>query len=77
MPFLQKEIWECPFCEAETIEVLIRPTTYVAKRSAVRGGRKTSYHKVKQEVVVLSEACPNCGKKKDEIEKKWREMGVL
>jgi len=64
MPFLQKEVWECPFCEAETIEVLIRPATYVAKRSAVRGGRKTSYHKVNQEVVVLVNPAPNCGKKK-------------
>ena len=77
MPFLQKEVWECPFCEAETIEVLIRPATYVAKRSAVSGGRKTSYHKVNQEVVVLSESCSNCGKKKEEIEKKWREMGII
>jgi len=77
MVFLQREVWECPFCEAETIEVVVRPATYVAKRSAVRGGRKTSYHKVSQEVVVLSEACQNCGKKKEEVEKKWREMGII
>jgi len=77
MTFLQKETWECPFCETESIEVLIRPSTYVAKRSAVRGGRKTSYHKVKQEVVVLSETCSSCGRKKEEIEKKFREMSVL
>jgi hypothetical protein len=77
MAFLQKEVWECPFCEVETIEVVVRPTTYVAKRSAVRGGRKTSYHKVGQEVVVLSEACQNCGKKKEEVEKKWKEMGII
>ncbi len=77
MPFLQKEVWDCPFCEAEAIEVLIRPATYVAKRSAVRGGRKTSYHKVNQEIVVLTEICPSCGRKREEIERKWREMGVI
>ncbi|MEM5832428.1 MAG: hypothetical protein QXI09_01385 [Candidatus Aenigmatarchaeota archaeon] len=77
MAFLQKEIWECPFCGEETIEVLRRPSTYVVKRSAVRGGRKTSYHKVKEEVIVLSETCPNCGKKKEEIERKWREEQII
>jgi hypothetical protein len=77
MVFLQREVWECPFCEAETIEVVVRPATYVAKRSAVRGGRKTSYHKVRQDVVILSENCSNCGKKKEEIEKKFREMKII
>jgi Zn finger protein HypA/HybF involved in hydrogenase expression len=77
MAFLQKEMWECPFCESATIEVIIRPTTYVAKRSAVRGGRKTSYHKVNQEVIILTESCPNCGKKSYEIEKKWRDEKII
>lgn len=77
MVFLQKEVWECPFCGTESIEVLVRPSTYVAKRSAIRGGRKTTYHKVREEVVVLTEACPNCGKKKEDIEKKWREEQII
>jgi len=77
MVFIQKETWECPFCGAESIEVMIRPSTYVAKRSAVRGGRKISYHKVREEIVILTENCPNCGKKREEIEKKWKEEQII
>lgn len=77
MAFLQREIWECPFCGEESIEVLVRPSVYVAKRSAVRGGRKTTYHRVREEVVILSESCQKCGKKKDEIEKKWRSEQII
>ena len=77
MPFLQKEYWTCPFCGEGQIEVLIRPTTYSVKRSAVRGGRKTSFHKVKEEVVILTEKCPVCGKSAEAIRKKWREEGIL
>jgi len=77
MAFVQKEYWECPFCHEGQIEVLIRPTVYSMKRSAVRGGRKVSFHRVREEIVVLSESCPVCGKSREEIEKKWREEGII
>jgi len=77
MAFIQKEYWTCPFCGEGQIEVLIRPAVYSMKRSAVRGGRKVTFHRVREEIVILSEKCPVCGKSAKEIEKKWKEEGII
>ena len=70
---LQQDYWPCPFCGKGIIEVLIRPSVLSAKRTACRAGKSTSLRRTKEEVVVLTEKCSNCGKSKEEIEKKWRE----
>ena len=77
MSFLQREYWTCPFCNEGQIEVLIRPPAYSVKRSAVRGGRKTTFRKVREEIVILTEKCPVCGKSREAIRKKWKEEGIL
>jgi hypothetical protein len=33
--------------------------------------------KTKSESFVVSDACPSCGKKDEEIERKWREDGLI
>ena len=75
---LQRDYWPCPFCDKGIIEVLVKPPTYYAKRSrSAAAGSKTTWYRSKQEVIVVSEKCPKCGKSKEEIEKKWREEGIL
>ena len=78
MGFIQRDYWACPFCYKGIIEVIVRPTTYTAKRSkGGKAGMKTTWSKSKGEVVVLTKKCPVCGKTREEIEKKWREEGIL
>jgi len=74
---LQCDYWPCPFCDKGIIEVLIRPPVLSAKRTACRAGRSTSWHRMREEVVILSDKCPQCGKSKEEIEKKWRDDGFI
>jgi hypothetical protein len=75
--FLQRDYIECPFCKKEVIELLIKPSVLSAKRTACRAGRSTSWHRSKEEVIVLTSKCPSCGKSREEIEKKLREEGFL
>jgi len=50
---------------------------YSAKRTSCRAGRSTKMSKSSEEVVITTEKCPECGKTAEEIEKKWREEGVI
>jgi hypothetical protein len=78
MSFLQRAYWPCPFCDKGVIEVLIRPSIWSAKRSkGGKAGVKTTWSRSKEEVVVLTSECQACGKSKEEIEKKWREDGII
>ena len=77
MVFIQRDYWECPFCGQPTIEVLLRPAVFSAKRSASRSGRKITMRKTREEMVILSEKCSNCGKTREEIEKVWKKEGIL
>ena len=72
-----KDYWPCPFCENGMIEVVVRPATFSAKRTAVRGGRKTNLVKVKEEVAIVVEECPACHKKAKQIERMWRKQGII
>lgn len=75
---LQQDYWPCPFCNKGTIEVLIRPSVLSAKRSrSAAAGSKISWKRTKEEIVILTEKCSNCGKSREEIEKKWREEGII
>ena len=75
--FLQHEYLECPFCKKGTIQFLYKPSVYSAKRTSCRAGRSTKMSKSSEEVVITTEKCPECGKTAEEIEKKWREEGVI
>ncbi|MEM5811604.1 MAG: hypothetical protein QW641_02205 [Candidatus Aenigmatarchaeota archaeon] len=74
---IRKLVWECPFCNAETIKVVIRPTVTVVKRTGMRSGKKTQILKSKGETLVLSERCSNCNKSREEITKKYKEIGYI
>ena len=76
--FLPKEYWPCPFCGKYVIEVIVRPPVLQAKRSrSAAAGSKTTWRKAKEEVLILVEKCPNCGKSEKEIYRKWKEEGLI
>jgi len=75
--FLQHEYLECPFCKKGTIQFLHQPSVYSPKRTNCRAGKSTKMSKSSEEVVITTDKCPECGKTAEEIEKKWREEGVI
>jgi len=77
MPSLNYDYWPCPFCGKGSIEVMIKPSTFSAKRTACRAGRSTKMTRTREESFIVSEKCPACGKTDVDIEKKWREEGLI
>jgi hypothetical protein len=74
---LQKDCWPCPFCEKGIIEVLIRPLTFSLKRVKSGKGKSTIPRRIKEEIIILTTQCPNCGKSKEEIRRMWREQQII
>jgi len=69
----QKLLYPCPFCDKETIEVILRPSYKAAKSSqSAAAGSKTTWRRIDEEIILLSDECSNCGKTAREIERKWR-----
>ena len=68
----QKLIYPCPFCDQETLEVLWWPSHKAARKSRSAGGSKTTWKRVPEGLVLLSEKCSNCRKIAKEIERKWK-----
>jgi len=77
MVIIKKLVWECPFCNAETIKVVVRPTVTTIKRTGMRSGKKTQLIRSKGEILILSEECSNCKAKKNDIIKKYKEIGYV
>ena len=72
MSFIQKEYWPCPFCDKGIIEVLVRPSVYTIKKSwSAAAGSKSKRVKSREEVIIITEKCPVCGKSAKEIKKEW------
>ena len=76
MAFMQTQIWDCPFCGKNVltcgyIAQTLRPykTTW--------GGSKPGYKRSKEQLIIQYNECPNCKKSADDIQKKWKEMGIL
>ncbi|RLF35151.1 MAG: hypothetical protein DRM99_05215 [Thermoplasmata archaeon] len=59
---------ECPFCKKAKVRMFHKEGYYQAKVSRISAGAKTTYHWVPDTYEVL-EDCPNCGKRKKEIQK--------
>jgi hypothetical protein len=72
MSILQREGWVCPFCEKGIIEVLVKPSFYSIKKSwSAAAGSKSKRVRHREEIVILTEKCPVCGKSAKEIKQEW------
>lgn len=74
---LQRDYWQCPFCEKGMIEILLRPATFSFKKVKSGKGKATISRKIKEEIMILTAQCSVCGKTADEIRRKWKEQGVI
>ena len=59
---------ECPFCRKGKVKTFHKEGYLQAKTSRISAGAKTKYYKTPDTYEVL-EDCPNCGRKKKEIQK--------
>ena len=59
---------DCPFCQKGKVKGFHKEGYLQAKTSRISVGAKTKYYR-KPDTVEVLEDCPNCGKKKKEIQK--------
>ena len=59
---------ECPFCRKGKVKTFHKEGYIQAKTSRISAGAKIKYYKTPDMYEVL-EDCPNCGRKKKEIQK--------
>jgi len=64
---------ECPFCKTK-IKVLYKPSMIrFTNSSSASAGTKRKAFRTQEKYEILLDKCPNCGKRKNEIEKALRE----
>jgi len=68
-PIADKEV-ECPFCGGR-IKAKYWPPSIETHTSRCAAKSHTAWHRVPERYFFVS--CPNCGKGRKEIEKKWKE----
>jgi hypothetical protein len=74
--FLNRHYLECPFCKKGTIELIERPSSYHHRRT-YGAGKGSIFEKAKEQFMVVTDKCSECGKTNEEITKKWKEDGVI
>jgi len=74
--FLNRHYLECPFCKKGIIEIIERPSSHKHKRT-YGAGKGSIYMKIKEQFIVATQKCPECGKSNEEITKKWKEDGII
>lgn len=67
MGFKEFQIWDCPFCSKNTIQILYFPKTARPTKSSWGGSR--AWMNVTKETIVIQSGCLECGKTKEEVEK--------
>jgi len=76
MSFKETQIWDCPFCGKNVLPCDYIPRTLRPYKTSW-GGSKPGWKRSMEQIVVRFEKCPNCGKSAEEIEKRWKEEGIL
>lgn len=76
MAFMDIQMWDCPFCGKSVLTCGFIPRTLRPYKTSW-GGSKPGYKRTMEQLVIQFQECPNCKKSSDEIQKKWKEMGVL
>lgn len=63
----EKQIWDCPFCGKNTIQVVFFPRSIRPYKTSW-GGSKPGW-KISKEQVIVQSGCSACGKSLEEVEK--------
>jgi len=71
------EVWDCPFCGANTISVIHFPKSVSAKRARTASlpGSK-GFHK-NPDIFIVRSGCEKCGKSSKGVERKLKNEGML
>jgi len=76
MAFKETQVWDCPFCGKNVLVCDYIPRTLRPYKTSW-GGSKPGYKRSMEQLIIRFQECPNCKKSAEEIEKKWKEMGIL
>ncbi len=71
------EVWPCPFCRQETINVTRFPKCVIVKRSKTASLPGSKGFHVNRDVCVITSGCAKCGRPFEGIEKKLKEEGLI
>lgn len=64
------QIWDCPFCGKNTIQVLYFPSTARPEKTSWGGSRP--WMNITKEKIIVQSGCSACGKTREEIEKEFK-----
>ncbi len=73
----QYEIWDCPFCGANTVSVIRFPKSVSVKRARTASLPGGSEFHVNPDVYLVQTGCSKCGKPQEEVEKEFKREGFV
>lgn len=76
MAFMEYQVWDCPFCGKNCLTCGFIPRVLRPYKTSW-GGSKPGYKRDLEQIIIQFKECPNCKKTAEEIEKKWKEQGVM
>ena len=68
-----KIMYPCPFCGAETLQVLTWPSHTEIKSSRSAVAKSKTIKKISEGFELVSERCSHCGKTATEIKRAWKD----
>jgi predicted RNA-binding Zn-ribbon protein involved in translation (DUF1610 family) len=71
------EVWDCPFCGAETISILHFPKSVSVKQSRTASLPGSTNTRVSPDLYVIRGGCSKCGKAAEDVERKFKSEGML
>lgn len=71
------EMWDCPFCGKKSVlKIMNLPKTF-RQYKTTWGGSRPGIKVTQPQFIIQFNECPNCKKTVEEIEKKWKEEGLI
>jgi len=70
------EMWDCPFCDENTVSVIHFPQSVTVKRSKTASLSGSEGFHVNPHTYIVSSGCSKCGETVEEVAKKLNENGT-
>lgn len=71
------EMWDCPFCGANTISILHFPKSVMVKRARTASLLGSKGYYTTPDTFIIRSGCTKCGKTADEVERSLKAEGLL
>jgi len=71
------EVWDCPFCRRDSVNMIHFPKSVSVKRSKTASHPGSKGFHVSPDVYVSIRGCSECGKSLEGVEKRLKEQGAI